>query len=119
MLRKIGLSPAIDYASGNAHNHCRIGARNVDVVAIQNAAVDNAAPASCAVNEELATLGARMLFAGDEQLSDLLYESGILYQTEHNQPAVSVARFNRVFKDIAYVVLRPQPDDWLFLDKAC
>ena len=59
-----------------------------------------------------------MLFCGDEKLDSCLFDAGILYLTSKGDTAISATRLGNAFKDIAYVVLKPQPDQWEFLGKA-
>ena len=80
------------------------------MVAFNNACAEGAFPGAVPVDEELAALGARMLFEGDGALIHSL--AGIFEVAGAPGATVRISRWNRVFVDIAYCLLPPHPLDW-------
>jgi hypothetical protein len=111
------LSAALDYFATACASHTVLVEPGFTVVAVQNSARGDVLPAEVAVDQRLARLGARMIFASDAVLQTLLFESWILYCTEDGRVNTSLTTFCAVFEDIAYVILTPLPERWAVLEK--
>ena len=112
-LRKVGLSTAAEYWESRDSNHLRFDIDGISVLAFcDKAATDGTPPAKAQLNKADAEVGAKMIFAGDEDLIRLLFEAGVLYVASTSQVCVSVSSFEKVFADIAYVIVDGCPEHW-------
>ena len=101
-------------------NHVVMDFANFTVVALQNRGDAEHLPAALPVNADLAKSGAEAILAADDVLKELLLNAGVLHVTSQGIVNASVTSFKQMFEDIAYVIVRPLPAHWFFLQKpAC
>ena len=84
---------------------------------VQNAKLGDDLPAAVPICAETARLGAAAMFASDQALRKILFDANVFFLTSCSRVALSMARFRNVFEDIAYVLIRPQPQSWQSMDK--
>ena len=117
ILHKAGYSTALDYALSEIEKHIVFDTKSYLIVAVQNAKLGDDLPAAVPICAETARLGAAAMFASDQPLRKILFDANVFFLTSCSRVALSMARFRNVFEDIAYVLIRPQPQAWQSMDK--
>ena len=109
-IHKAGLSNAIDYWLNSDKGSFKIlTVSGHTVVAFNDRGQDGHRPAETPLDVGSANLGVRMLLAGDCDLTNLMFESGIFYSASNGQCCISNTSLKRVFGNITYVLMTPWP----------